>query len=158
MNLDKSGGNGVVRRVHCNELPQLLDLYRQLNPNDAPLPPIDAVNAIWEEIQANPRLHYFVIAIDNRLVSTCALTIVPNLTRGARPYGLIENVITDVANRRQGYAGALLRAALNYAWSVNCYKVMLMTGSKRESTLRFYESVGFRRDIKVGLVAIQDEG
>ena len=34
-----------------------------------------------------------------------------------------------------------------------CYKVMLMTGSKRASTHAFYRACGFVADDKTGLVA-----
>ena len=79
------------------------------------------------------------------LVSTCTLVIVPNLTRGVRPYGLIENVVTHPGHRRTGLGQAVLSASLNAAWNADCYKVMLATGSRREETLRFYEKAGFKR-------------
>jgi GNAT superfamily N-acetyltransferase len=79
------------------------------------------------------------------LVSTCTLVIVPNLTRGARPYGLIENVVTHSRHRRTGLGQAVLSAALKAAWNADCYKVMLATGSRHEETLRFYEKAGFTR-------------
>lgn len=31
------------------------------------------------------------------------------------------------------------------AWEAGCYKVMLMTGSKRPETLRFYADAGFEQ-------------
>lgn len=79
------------------------------------------------------------------LVSSCTLAIIPNLTRGARPYGVIENVVTHPGYRRRGLGRGVLQAALNTAWGANCYKVLLATGSKRETTLRFYEGAGFSR-------------
>ena len=33
-----------------------------------------------------------------------------------------------------------------------CYKLMLMTGSKRQSTLRFYERAGYRSDVKTAFL------
>jgi GNAT superfamily N-acetyltransferase len=81
------------------------------------------------------------------------LIVIPNLTRGARPYGLIENVVTHPEYRKQGIGSNLLRYALRLAWEKQCYKVMLLTGRKQEETLRFYESVGFQRGIKTGFVA-----
>lgn len=47
----------------------------------------------------------------------------------------------------------MLKHALSLAWSRNCYKVMLMTGSKQESTMRFYEQAGFARGEKTGFIA-----
>jgi GNAT superfamily N-acetyltransferase len=85
--------------------------------------------------------------------STCALTIVPNLTRSARSYGLIENVVTHPDYRKRGIGTQVLKHALAIAWRQKCYKVMLMTGSKQESTMRFYEGAGFVRGEKIGFVA-----
>jgi GNAT superfamily N-acetyltransferase len=79
------------------------------------------------------------------LVSSCALAVVPNLSRGGRPYGVIENVVTHADYRRQGLGRRVLAHALDIAWQANCYKVLLATGSQRESTLRFYEEAGFHR-------------
>ena len=80
-----------------------------------------------------------------RLVSSCTLAIVPNLTRGGRSYGVIENVVTHADYRRLGLGRRVLDHALDVAWQADCYKVLLATGSKRESTLRFYEEAGFHR-------------
>ena len=88
-----------------------------------------------------------------KAVSTCALTIVPNLTRSARPDGLIENVVTHPDYRKRGIGTQVLQHALSLAWSRNCYKVMLMTGSKQESTMRFYEQAGFTCGEKTGFIA-----
>ena len=79
------------------------------------------------------------------LVSTCYLNITQNLSRNLRPYALIENVVTLAEHRQRGYGTAVLQVAMEEARSRGCYKVMLMTGSKRESTLRFYEKAACMR-------------
>ncbi len=53
--------------------------------------------------------------------------------------------MTHADHRRTGLGRAVLHAALDTAWSVNCYKVLLATGSQKEATLRFYEGAGFQR-------------
>ena|SRR5665213_1281390 len=143
-----------VRRIQAAELPQLLRLYAFLNPEDPVLHAGETgAQRVWEQILANPSLRYYAAEEEGRLVSTCTLALIPNLTRGLRPYGLIENVVTDPAFRKKGYATQVLRYALGEAWREGCYKVMLQTGSKREETLRFYESAGFKRGVKTGFVA-----
>jgi len=77
--------------------------------------------------------------------------IVNNLIRGAKPYGLIENVVTHEGYRNKGYGTGLLKKALEIAQGEGCYKVMLMSG-RGEEALKFYEKVGFERGKKTGFI------
>lgn len=142
-----------IREIEENELNELLDLYSHLHSSDDPLPRIDVVSAIWREIRASPNIKYFGLYVDGRLVSSCTISIIPNLTRGCRPYGVIENIVTHKDFRRKCYGRDILVHALEYAWSRDCYKVMLQTGRKDEATFRFYESVGFDRHEKQAFLA-----
>jgi GNAT superfamily N-acetyltransferase len=146
-----------IRTVERHELSALLDLYRHLHVTDAPLPADDVLCQVWDEILQDPKVSVFVAALDGALVASCTLTLIPNLTRGARPYGLIENVVAHPVHRRKGLGTRVLRHALQVAWEQNCYKVMLLTSSKSEGTLRFYEQAGFRRGIKTGFVATPEQ-
>jgi len=145
--------NVQIRNAHPNELEALLNLYRHLHSTDAPFPEVSALRRVWKEILSDPKVHCLVADLNAELVASCVLVVVPNLTRGARPYGLIENVVTHVAHRRKGIATQLLRHALQVAWDKNCYKVMLLTGSKREEIHHFYEQAGFVKGDKTGFVA-----
>jgi len=122
----------------------MLDLYRHLNPDD-PVPGLAAAEAAWSRLCNSDLIKVIIAEVAGRLISSCTLVIVPNLTRGARSYGLIENVVTHRDHRRTGLGRAVLSFALDAAWQAGCYKVMLATGSRREETLRFYEGVGFER-------------
>ena len=144
------------RPVRAAELSSLLDLYQHLNSDEPPLPAEDILNEVWNNYLTDPKIQCVVGEIEGRLVASCTLVIIPNLTRGARPYGLIENVVTRLEYRQQGIGTRLLQYALQLAWEQRCYKVMLLTGSKREETLRFYERAGFRRGLKTGFVAKPD--
>jgi len=143
----------LIRHLQLRDLDELLALYRHLHSSDAPLPERAVVEGIWRELAATPGHRYYGGFIGGSLVSSCALTIIPNLTRGCRPYGVVENVVTHVAHRRRGYGKAVLLQALKDAWVANCYKVMLLTGRKDEATFRFYESVGFDRNGKQAFIA-----
>jgi GNAT superfamily N-acetyltransferase len=145
----------TVRPIKKDELDDLLDLYtHHLFPTpDAPLPPRPEVEALWAKIIANPLLHYFVVVVEGKVVATCTITIILNLTRGTRPYGLIENVVTHAAYRGRGLAKALFKYTLDFAWSENCYKVMLLSGTYRQAAHGLYESVGFSNNEKIGYVA-----
>jgi len=66
--------------------------------------------------------------------------------------GVIENVVTDAAHRRRGFAAVSMRALLSRCWEAGCYKVMLSSGSKRAEVHAFYESLGFDRHAKQSFV------
>jgi len=142
-----------IREITESELEELLSLYKHLHTSDDPLPDLTVVRALWQDIRKNPLLKYFGGFIDDKLISACTLTIIPNLTRGCRPYGVIGNVVTHSGFRRKGHGRWVLNHALSYAWSQHCYKVMLMTGRKDEGTYRFYESAGFDRRVKQAFLA-----
>jgi ribosomal protein S18 acetylase RimI-like enzyme len=140
----------IIRHATEADLDGLLALYTHLSSKDAPLPPRPQVVALWQEIVANPALIYFVAEQAGRLVATCNLTIVLNLTRGARPFGVIENVVTHPDFRRRGIAKSMLDRAIETAREAGCYKVMLLSGVSRTGAHALYEKVGFRKDAKVG--------
>ncbi len=105
----------IIRNIKNNEMNKLLNLYTHLHRKDAPLPEKSKLKSIWEEIKTNPLLHYFVVEYNNEIVSSCTLSVIPNLTRGGRPYGLIENVVTHADYRRRGFGLSILQFALETA-------------------------------------------
>jgi GNAT superfamily N-acetyltransferase len=141
-----------IRLINYDELSELINLYKQLQPNDPDVYENSALKDTWDLIYNNPNLYYIVVEVDGRIVSSCNIAIIKNLTRNLRPYGLVENVITDSNYRKKGYASKAINMAMDIAKDNNCYKVMLLTGSKREETLKFYEQAGFIRGIKTGFV------
>jgi GNAT superfamily N-acetyltransferase len=143
----------TIRKIREDELPSLLSLYRHLHPADPELAVTKDVERLWHRIFSDSQLHYLVAEVAGQIVSSCTLAIIPNLTRSARPYGLIENVVTHSDFRRRGIGTRILQSALELAWKQDCYKVMLLTGRKDEATLRFYQHAGFEAGVKTGFVA-----
>jgi GNAT superfamily N-acetyltransferase len=142
----------AIRKIRQDELPSLLSLYRHLHPNDPELAVTTDVECLWHRIFTDSQSHYLVADVARQIVSSCTLAIILNLTRGARPYGLIENVVTHPDFRRRGIGTRILQSALELAWEQDCYKVMLLTGRKDEATLRFYQQAGFEAGVKTGFV------
>lgn len=110
----------------------------------------------WEELlqqfEADDNYHILVGVEEGRAISSVTLVVVRNLTHGLRPYALIENVVTHADYRGRHCATALMERAGEIARGMGCYKIMLMTGSKREETLRFYENCGFNRNDKTAFI------
>jgi GNAT superfamily N-acetyltransferase len=153
MKLKEAAMELTFRKILHSERRVLLGLYQHLNLNDPILPDDIFLDHQWADFLSDPKIACYIAETDEEIISSCTLVIIPNLTRGARPYGLIENVVTKPAHRKKGVGTKLLRFALSEAWNANCYKVMLLTGRKDEETLHFYEKAGFKRNVKIGFVA-----
>jgi GNAT superfamily N-acetyltransferase len=147
----KIGGTMVIRPALSGDLPQLLALYPHLNPADR-IPSLEVAERRLDELQRYRGSAILIGIVDTSMIASCTLIVIPNLTRGGQPYGLIENVVTHADHRGRGYGQQLLQAAVTAAWDADCYKVMLMTGSKKPSTLAFYASAGFEQN-KTGFQA-----
>ncbi|UJW74296.1 GNAT family N-acetyltransferase [Rhizobium sp. SL42] len=132
----------TVRPAELTDLSDLLALYRTLNGDDEPL---DAQHAgeVYGAILSHPGLQVF-LALDGALpVATASLLITPNLTRGGRPYAIIENVVSARSHRGKGYGRAVVHHAIEAARQAGCYKTMLLTGRSDPAVHRFYETCGF---------------
>lgn len=140
-----------IREAEKNDLSGLLALYTQLHDN--PMPEIDtALEALWAQILSDQNHHIIVVTDGGKIISSCVAVIIPNLTHTQRPYALVENVITDEAFRGRGYATSALNFAKEIAQKAHCYKIMLMTGSKKESTLNFYQRAGYNQNDKTAFI------
>lgn len=141
----------MVREVKENELIELLELYLHLH--EASIPEMtEHLRNTWDTIMKDKNHHIIVKEADGKLVSSCVCVIIPNLTRNIRPYAFIENVVTHGDYRGKGYATECLNYAKEIAKEENCYKMMLLTGSKEEATLRFYGNAGYNSTDKTAFI------
>lgn len=141
----------MIREVREDEYEQLMSLYCQLHETSVPEYKGDT-KELWQRLVANPDYHFIVAEEDGKIVSTCTCIIVPNMTHGPRPYAFVENVVTDSEYRGRGLATACLDKAKEIAKGENCYRLILMTGSKFESTLNFYRRAGYDDKEKTGFI------
>jgi len=143
--------NLEIREIQAADLNQLLGLYTHLHNN--PMPEIDnRIRKLWEKILIDKDHHIVVGIADEKIVSSCVLVVIQNLTYGQKPYALIENVITHEDYRNRGYATQVLDFAKDIAIGNECYKIMLLTGSKQEKTLAFYENAGYNKNDKTAFI------
>lgn len=141
----------LIREAIESDLTNLLELYLQLHSNN--MPHFNKrLKDLWTKIILDNNHHIIVAEEEGQIISSCVIIIVPNLTHQQRPYALIENVITDINHRMRGLATACLNYAREIAMDADCYKIMLLTGSKEDSTLRFYERAGYNRQDKVAFI------
>ena len=141
----------MVREAVKEDLSELLNLYLFLHEKDIPKNSSRLENT-WNTIIEDENHHIIVNEINGKILSSCVCVIIPNLTRDVRPYAFIENVVTNEKYRGKGYATECLDYAKEIAIKNNCYKMMLLTGTKKESTLNFYKNAGYNSEDKTAFI------
>lgn len=137
----------MTREIKINELNKLLELYTHLHELGVP-EHSENLEKTWNTICNDENHHIIVSEIEGKIVSSCVCVIIPNLTRNA----FIENVVTHTDYRGKGYATACLNYAKELAQKADCYKMMLLTGSKNEGTLNFYKKAGYNSEDKTAFI------
>ena len=143
-----------MRKATPTDAEVLLDLYFNhltANPPEEPQD-MDEWRKRLARFEESPLYHILVGEEEGRIVSSVTLIVIENLTHNLRPYAVIENVVTHADFRNKHYATILMEKASIIAEGLNCYKIMLMTGSKRKTTLDFYINCGYNMVDKTGFV------
>ncbi|MGE0191700.1 MAG: GNAT family N-acetyltransferase [Planctomycetota bacterium] len=140
----------MIRSVTGADASDVVALLGQLHPGAV----IDAarVKAQIEAMSASPHVAVLGYVAGERIIGMATLGRIEGLSHGCRPFGVIETVVVDASERSRGVGTALMRAAIELAETWGCYKVILETGSRRESTLRFYEGCGMTRGEKTAFI------
>lgn len=142
----------MIREVRNTDFEGLMELYMQLHDNPMPEKSPELMD-LWKQILEDENHHIIVAeAGGGRIVSSCVCVIIPNLTHHQQPYAFVENVVTAEDCRNRGLATACLNYAKELAEKENCYKMMLLTGSKKESTLNFYRKAGYNSEDKMAFI------
>lgn len=143
--------NYTIREIKDSDFPQLMELYTHLHEKDVPEMD-ERISSVWEGILSDINHHIIVAETEGKVISSCVCVIIPNLTRNQRPYAFVENVVTHADYRGKGIATACLDYAREIAKKENCYKLMLLTGSKNENTLNFYRRAGYNSEDKTAFI------
>lgn len=141
----------MVREARESELSELLELYLDLHEKKIP-EQTDHLMHTWKQILEDENHHLIVNVIRGKIVSSCVCVIIPNLTRNVRPYAFVENVVTHHDYRGKGYATQCLDYVGEIAKQCNCYKIMLLTGSKEQKILDFYRKAGYNSTDKTAFI------
>lgn len=139
----------LVEQIEISDCNELIELYHQLIPYQKIKNAYDFSNSLKKLTKLN---NYYLlgIRINGKIVATCTLIILPNLTHNLRPFAVIENVITDVKYRRRGFGSELINQSKRIAIENNCHKILVQTRSKLSGTMSFYEKNGFVKNQTTG--------
>lgn len=142
----------TARLALASDLSSLLTLFAASEVSRA-AEPREQAERIWQETMAQPGVHVFVSDEGGRIAATCLLITVPNLLRGGRRHGFLENVVTHPALKGRGHGRAVVEAALARAWADECHHVLMQSGRADPRVHTFYERLGFVPGLRVAYAA-----
>jgi GNAT superfamily N-acetyltransferase len=139
----------IVRAATENDIPRILELYRQLAIVTAPVelnqkPSLEDYRQVFARISAVPGLELLVAEEEGEVAGSLVLFIAPNLSHGGLPWALVENMIVDQKHRRQGIGRLLMDYAIARSKEAGCYRIGLSSDKKRQEAHHFYRSLGFQ--------------
>lgn len=144
----------AARLAYATDLTGILQLF-EASEVSHPAEPHSRAEEIWLTTLSRTGVSVFVSEATERIVATCMLIVAPNLLRGGRQHGFIENVVTHPDFRGRGHGSAVLAAALDQAWQEDCHHVLLQSGRADERVHTFYEKAGFVPGLRTGYVAMR---
>jgi GNAT superfamily N-acetyltransferase len=142
----------AARLARAFDLPSLLALF-EVSEVSAAAQPRERAEMIWRDTLAQQGVYVFVSDDGARIAATCMLITAPNLLRGGRRHGFLENVVTHPELRGRGHGKAVVGAALAHAWTVDCHHVLMQSGRADPRVHKFYEALGFRPGLRTAYVA-----
>jgi len=142
----------VARLALASDLASLLALFAASEVSAAAQPQ-ERARQIWQETLAHPGVRVFLADDGERVAASCMLVTAPNLLRGGRRHGFLENVVSHPELRGRGYGRAVVQAALAHAWANDCHHVLMQSGRADPRVHAFYEAVGFTPGLRVAYVA-----
>lgn len=142
----------MIRSANRDDFEAISRLYAQLNVDDPSVAGQHYLE-VFEQILNRDGLDILLLELDGEILGATYLNLTPNLSRGGRPYAVIENVVIAAHRRGEKLGRRLMDATLERAWAAGCYKAMLMTGSKTPSTHAYYRACGFADDVKTAYLA-----
>lgn len=101
-----------IRKLNNNDLVDVLSLYKHLRESDTDTD-FETAKDLWLQTEKCEIISYWGLFIREVLVSSCQVALIPNLARGGKPYGLIENVVTASDYRNKGFGKSLLNRVLD---------------------------------------------
>lgn len=147
----------MARLARSADLPSLLALF-EMSEVSAVAQPAERAESIWQEMLAHPGVRIFVSDDHDWIASTCMLITAPNLLRGGKRHSFLENVVTHPDLRGRGHGKAVVRAALEHAWAIDCHHVLMQSGRSDPRVHAFYEGLGFMPGLRLAYVATRTEG
>jgi GNAT superfamily N-acetyltransferase len=143
VNQTEGVGAPSVRPARRDELSRLVELfeYGSLVAGKEDRSDLTPYEEAWEDIDAHGGL--LVAELDGDVVGVCQLIVFRHLQSRGGLCAEVESVHVHPDHRGHGIGHVLMRAAIERARALGCYRIQLTSNLARTEAHRFYESLGF---------------
>ncbi len=104
---------------------------------------MDPYDKAFADIEKDPNQHLMLMLLDQKIIGTFHLTIIPSLGRTGSKRANIESVRIDKNFRGQKLGEQMINEAIRIAKENGAVLMQLTTDKSRTDAKRFYERLGF---------------
>jgi GNAT superfamily N-acetyltransferase len=144
MSATDAAGSVVVREGTEEDIPRIVELFSHGSLVEGKEDPTDLspYRAALAEIARGPG-GVLVAEVGGQVVGVCQLIVFRHLQSRGGLCAEVESVHVHPDHRGHGIGGVLMRAAVQQARDLGCYRVQLTSNKARPEAHRFYERLGF---------------
>ncbi|WP_027625679.1 GNAT family N-acetyltransferase [Clostridium lundense] len=138
----------TIGKITYDDLDDLAILYEELSGTKTNL---QKFNKNFDWINSNKDYLLIGAKDDNgNLVGSLLGIVCKDLVGECKPFLVIENVIVKSDYRKMGIGKGLMNFIEEFARTRNCYFTMLVSAFSRKNAHKFYESIGYAKDVVRG--------
>jgi len=144
MNAADATGNVAVREAVDEDIARIVELFTRGSLVEGKEDPGDLApyRSALAEIDRGPG-GVLVAEVEGQPVGVCQLIVFRHLQNSGGLCAEVESVHVHPDHRGHGIGGALMRAAVQRARDLGCYRVQLTSNNARPEAHRFYQRLGF---------------
>jgi len=144
MNAADATGNVAVREAVDEDIARIVELFTRGSLVEGKEDPGDLApyRSALAEIDRGPG-GVLVAEVEGQPVGVCQLIVFRRLQNSGGLCAEVESVHVHPDHRGHGIGGALMRAAVQRARDLGCYRVQLTSNNARPEAHRFYQRLGF---------------
>lgn len=132
----------VCREARLTDLDDINILFQSLVRDSDALS--NRQEIIYRRLLKEDLVDLIVVEQDEYVVGCCHVAVVPTLAHNGRSYAMINHLVIDPLNRRQGLARKLIQSVIERARKKGCYQVYLAADPAKNWHAKFLAPLGLK--------------
>ncbi|WP_019553125.1 GNAT family N-acetyltransferase [Propionispira raffinosivorans] len=135
----------IIEKLNNQDIPQLLELYKELTPFENSL---DKASEVYKKMDENPSYLLLIAKENNEIIGSVCGFIMDSLARSGNPILFIDSIVVKKNSQRMGIGSNLFLKLDEFAKKNHAACAILVSAAFRMAAHEFYKSVGFINDVR----------